>query len=220
MTFDSALFFLLAIFIFGITPGPGVFAILARALQHGYRDCIALINGMIASDCVYLLFAMQGLAVIAEQWGEAFAVIRLVGGLYLLYLAYKMWTSPIQTVSSKPSASYKRSRQRNDFLQGVLISGSNPKVILFYIAFLPTFMDLTSMGANDMLLAVLLTFIGLFSGLLMIALAADHARRLFTSTVAQRRINWGAGTIMGLAGAYLLQGALAAFTASPSETST
>ncbi|MCP4882135.1 MAG: LysE family transporter, partial [Gammaproteobacteria bacterium] len=88
MSFESALSFFVAIFIFGITPGPGIFAILARALLHGARSCIALSLGMIISDIMYLIAACLGLAAIANHWSDVFLVVRIAGALYLFYLGY------------------------------------------------------------------------------------------------------------------------------------
>ena len=72
MSVESALTFFLAIFIFGITPGPGVFALLARALTSGARACFFLALGMTISDILYLIFACLGLAAIATHWGESY----------------------------------------------------------------------------------------------------------------------------------------------------
>ena len=67
MSIESAVTFFFAIFIFGITPGPGVFAILAQALVSGARSCFFLALGMAMSDIIYLILACFGLAAIAES---------------------------------------------------------------------------------------------------------------------------------------------------------
>ncbi|MBR9885858.1 MAG: LysE family translocator, partial [Oceanospirillales bacterium] len=139
MSIESAISFLIAIFIFGITPGPGVFALIARALQRGSWSCVPLAVGMIVSDMIYLVLACLGLAALATHWGEVFTAIRLLGAAYLCYLGWKMWTAPV--VQASEDASAGRRDALHAFIQGFLISASNPKVILFYIAFLPTFMD-------------------------------------------------------------------------------
>ncbi len=202
MTPESALTFFLAIFIFGITPGPGVFAILARAMMDGSRACFMLSLGMAISDIIYLIAACLGLATIATHWGELFSVIRIVGAIYLFYLGWKMWTAPVD-VDTVPTKLDKKGHGLS-FLQGFLISASNPKVILFYIAFLPTFMDLSTLQGNDILLASGLTLIGLMLGLMLIAGFASRARRLLTSQKAIRRLNRSAGSLMVGAGAFLL----------------
>ena len=201
MSFESALTFLAAIFIFGITPGPGVFAILARALLHGARSCLALSLGMIISDIVYLIAACFGLAAIATHWGEVFMVVRIVGAMYLVYLGYLMWTAPVNL--DVDGNSDDQQSKRMGFLQGFLISASNPKVILFYIAFLPTFMDLTVLSAADIALASGLTFVGLLAGLMLIAIFASKARNWFKSERAMKGLNRSAGSLMIGAAGYL-----------------
>lgn len=201
MSFESALTFFVAIFVFAITPGPGVFALLARALTSGARDCIALALGMTISDILYLIFACLGLAAIASNWGELFTVIRWVGAAYLIYLGVGMWRAPVG--DGYTATLVKRSGAVASFMQGFLISASNPKVILFYIAFLPTFMDLTVLSVQDIALASVLTLVGLMLGLMLIATTAARARHFFRSPPAMRRLNRGAGSIMVGAGAFL-----------------
>ncbi|MGB0205546.1 MAG: LysE family translocator [Neptuniibacter sp.] len=202
MTFESALSFFVAIFIFGITPGPGVLAILARALAKGAGDCFMLALGMTISDICYLIAACFGLAVIAASWGDLFTVIRIVGAAYLIYLGWKMWNTPIDTemVQQKPN----KKMMAAGFIQGFMISASNPKVILFYIAFLPTFMDLTALNSYDIALASVLTLIALMLGLMMIAVFASKARTYLQSERSVKRMNQGAGSLMVGAGAFLL----------------
>ncbi|MCZ4303984.1 LysE family translocator [Zoogloeaceae bacterium G21618-S1] len=201
MSVESALTFFVAIFIFAITPGPGVFALLARALVSGARDCVALALGMTISDILYLIFACLGLAAIAKNWGELFTVIRFTGAAYLIYLGVGMWRAPIDDGFAPQVV--KRVSAVGSLVQGFLISASNPKVILFYIAFLPTFMDLTVLTVRDIALAAVLTLAALMLGLMLIATMASRARRYFRSATAMRRLNRGAGSIMVGAGAFL-----------------
>lgn len=202
MSFSAAATFLLAIIIFAITPGPGVFAILGRALMSGARSCVTLCLGMAISDIVYLLLACMGLATIAENFGDLFTIIRFAGAAYLFYLAWKMWHAPLNIhLDTKEKA---KGDAMMSFIQGFLISASNPKVILFYIAFLPSFIDLTSLTTDDIVLVSLLTLIGLMIGLMAIAISASTARRQLKSTKAMKRLNRTAGSIMAGAGAYLL----------------
>ncbi len=202
MSFESALTFFIAIFIFGITPGPGVFAILARAMTEGAASCFNLALGMSISDIIYLVLACFGLAAIAGHWGGLFLVIRFVGAAYLIYLGWIMWRQTV-TIDEEQEEKVQRSELMS-FVQGFLISASNPKVILFYIAFLPTFMDLGSLTAHDIALAAGLTLIALMLGLMLIALSASWARRYFRSERAMTGLNRIAGTIMASAGGYLL----------------
>lgn len=202
MTFESALSFFVAIFVFSITPGPGIFAIMACALTQGARSCVMLSVGMTISDILYLIAASLGLATLATHWGELFTAIRLLGAAYLIYLGWKMWTTR-PTTKDMTDQDQKPMTAGLDFLQGFMISASNPKVILFYIAFLPTFLDVTALDAYDVALASLLTFMALMLGLMLVAFAAARAAMLIKSEKGGLMINRVAGSIMIAAGAYL-----------------
>ncbi|MEH6577315.1 MAG: LysE family translocator [Amphritea sp.] len=201
MSIESALTFFIAIFIFGVTPGPGVFAVLAKAMVEGARRCFMLSLGMAISDIIYLVLACLGLATIAEHWGGLFTVIRWVGAAYLIYLGYKLFTTPVNTAAQSTTNIGKAASL--EFVQGFLISASNPKVILFYIAFLPTFMDLTVLTQRDIAIAAILTLLALMLGLTLIAIGAHWASAKLRSPAAVKRLNQSAGSIMMGAGVFL-----------------
>lgn len=205
MSLEAAVTFFLAIFVFGITPGPGVFAILARSMTQGPRACLSLALGMTMSDLVYLLLACFGLAAIAEHWEALFLAIRYIGSAYLIYLGYKMFRAVVSSESTLDEAELKAPTRAfgAGWLQGFLISASNPKVILFYISFLPTFIDLSVLSGRDLVLISVLSSLALMMGLMLIALMASRMARLFKTPRAQKRLNQGSGSIMIAAGAYL-----------------
>ncbi|WP_108125025.1 LysE family translocator [Saccharospirillum mangrovi] len=202
MSLHSAFTFFLALFLFSITPGPGVFAILARALTRGAKACVLLALGMVVSDLVYLMLATYGLAAIAENWAGLFTLIRYLGAAYLIYLGVKMFRA---TVSETDPLAVDQAAGGawSGFLQGFLISASNPKVILFYIAFLPTFVDLSALSSADLVLVCVLTALALSLGLMLIAVSAARAARVLKTPKAIRRLNRSAGGIMMAAGTYL-----------------
>lgn len=202
MTLEGAITFFIAIFIFGITPGPGIFALLARALTQGARPCLALAFGMTLSDAVYLVLATYSLAAIAVNYAEVFTVIRVLGAMYLLYLAWKMWTAPATSPGELDAGN--RTGPWASLFQGIVISASNPKVILFYIAFLPTFMNMSTLQGFDIILAAALTISALMLGLMMVAIGASRVRSLIRSSTAMRRVNRSAAGVMAGAGAWLL----------------
>ncbi|MCG9576533.1 LysE family translocator [Vibrio tubiashii] len=204
MSFESAVTFFIAMLIFSVTPGPGVFAIVARAMVSGARNCIALSAGMVVSDVIYFLLACFGLAAIAENWATLFVAIRYVGAAYLIYLGYKMIKAlPQASEALEQGAEINKQSSLSGFVQGFLISASNPKVILFYISFLPTFMDLTSLSSQDITLAVVLTMVALMTGLMSVAIGAGRLTKVIKTPKAQQKLNRGAGGIMIAAGTYL-----------------
>ena len=131
MSPDSSLAYLLAVIFFACTPGPGVFAIIARALILGWRESLLLITGIIVSDIIYLLFACYGLAFIADHFYYHFIALRYLGVAYLVYLGWRLW---FVTVDPVAMANSNHRTYDKGLLQGLLISASNPKVMLFFIA--------------------------------------------------------------------------------------
>jgi len=199
MTFENACSFFIAIVIFGVTPGPGTFAILARALLRGTAACFFLALGMALSDILYLVLACYGLAALAGHFGAAFTAVRLTGALYLFYLGLKLWRSARQALP----ADAVQERAGASFAQGFLISASNPKVILFYIAFLPTFVDMAALSGRDIALAAALTLVGLLLALMLVATGAATARRLLDSPHGQKLLCRTSGSVMIVAGVFL-----------------
>ena len=202
MSIEAAITFALAIFIFAITPGPGTFALLARALSLGAGACFPMAFGMAISDIVYLILATFGLSAIAENYAGLFTVIRFIGAAYLLYLGWKMWTADVDTHLENTES--KTKSWLSGFIQGFLISASNPKVILFYIAFLPTFIDLSTLTHQDVILVSFITLFALTSGLMLVSVAASSVRQYLKTPKAVKHLNQTAGSIMIGAGLFLV----------------
>lgn len=201
MTIESSISFFILIVVFAITPGPGVFALLARSLSNGYKSCISLAVGMTLGDISYLVASSLGLGIIASNWSEFFIIMRFAGGGYLLYLAYNMWISPISSVNT---TDFSKSHHLSGFIQGASISFSNPKVILFYIAFLPTFIDITTLQTLDIVVISILTFFALILGLVAVAFFADKLSGYLNSQSGQQKLMRFASLLMAFAGGYLL----------------
>lgn len=143
MTLTVLLVFAGALFIAAGTPGPSVAALVARVISKGARDVLPFLFGMWAGDAIWLTCAIAGLSAIAETFYHAFVVIKWLGILYLLYLAWKMWFArPDVEEEELPQA---RSRSRM-FLTGLAIALGNPKIMMFYIALLPSIIDIRAVS--------------------------------------------------------------------------
>ena len=81
-------------------PGPGIVAIVARALGSGFRATIPAAIGTAVGDLVWVTLSALGMAFVAHAMGQFFLIVKLAGAAYLLYLGYKYWTAPI----AEPSA--------------------------------------------------------------------------------------------------------------------
>ena len=188
MSFESAIIFFISLFIFAIIPGPGTCAILARALTSGATACFPLALGATISNIIYMIISTLGLGTIAENWSGLFTFIRLIGAAYLLYLSWKIWTAEINTnleYNNKASTGSWLS----GFTQGFLLAASSPKVILFFIAFLPTLIDLSVLNQLDIILTSILTLFALISGFMLVAYSAASARKKIQSEYGIRYLN-------------------------------
>ena len=199
MDLAGLLVFATALFIAAASPGPGIAAIVARVLGRGTQGALAFSAGVAIGDVVWLTFAIVGLAAIAQAFHGVFLVIKYAGAAYLLYLGYRLWTAPVKATEVEARTSGEHPAKL--FLAGLAVTMGNPKVMIFYLALLPTLIDLariTVLGYAE-LVAVTLTVLGVvFAG--YIGLAA-RARRLFTSPRAIRWINRTTGTVMAGAAA-------------------
>jgi threonine/homoserine/homoserine lactone efflux protein len=186
--------FAAALFVAAASPGPGIAAIVARVLGRGARGAIAFSAGVAMGDVVWLSFAIGGLAVLAQTFQQVFVAIKWAGVAYLLYLAWRMWTAPV--VAREPSDTLRPERPLALFAAGLAVTMGNPKVMVFYVALLPTIVDLTRVDALGWaeLAAVTLGVLTVVFGA-WITLAA-RARRLFASPRALRRMHRGSAAAM------------------------
>jgi threonine/homoserine/homoserine lactone efflux protein len=153
-----------------------------------------VIIGIIIGDILFLMLAIFGLTAVARVLGEFFFVVRLVGGAYLIWLGYKMWTTQPLTFTANHGVHQRNGWQR--LLGGLFITLGNPKVILFYIGFLPTFIDLNHLRPVDILIVASIVTLVLAGVMGCYTFMAGRARRIFTSQRAARNLNRTAGTVM------------------------
>ena len=182
-----------AVFVLGVTPGPGVAAGVGRALVFGLGSALAFTFGMLVGDALLLLLAIFGLAAIAETMGELFTLVKIGGGLYLVWLGIKLWRLEPTPVGAEPQTGTGFWRTG---LSGFALTLGNPKAIVFYAALLPTVIDVTRLDASDVALTVAVVTVILFLVMLGYCALAARARRLFQSRRSMRRLNRGAGTLM------------------------
>ncbi|MGH1485173.1 MAG: LysE family translocator [Cellvibrionaceae bacterium] len=158
----QALFLLAgALFVLAITPGPGVMLIVARTMTAGLKHGLVAVAGIVTADLIFLLLVVYGLQVIAESVGFLFTTIKYIGGLYLIWLGISLWRSKPKSLSI-PSAPSKRVSYKASWISGLIITLSNPKAILFYMSFLPAFVDIPSLTTADIILVsfIVCTVIG------------------------------------------------------------
>mgnify|MGYP001817822060 CR=1 FL=1 len=200
MTLLSVAAFAGAMFLLAIAPGPGVFATVARALASGFAHASVVVLGIVIGDLVFLLLAIYGLATVAGFLGGLFVLVKLGGAGYLIWLGIKMWRS--QTVAMTTEAIEENSWSAN-LISGLVITLGNPKVILFYLGFLPAFVDLATLKTADVAIIACIVSLVLGATMLGYAYAASRARQLFQSQRAKTILNRTSGGVMIATGAVL-----------------
>lgn len=184
--------------LFVASPGPGVMGCVAVAMRQNLKNSIAFIAGMIMGDIVYVIFAVFGLTALAQNFGTVFQAIRVAGGFYLLYLAFKLWRSKPLLEEAKPD-----SGKRSKFFAGLFITISNPKVIIFYCGFLPNFMDLTVLGTKDVFIVCMLVAL-----VISIVMGTYSYLAAKTGNVLSRRsgrlLNRSAGVALATTGTFMI----------------
>jgi threonine/homoserine/homoserine lactone efflux protein len=175
-------------------PGPGVTALVARALGSGFRSSLFMALGLMVGDLTYLTAVVLGLAFVAQTFGMVFLVIKWLGVAYLAWLAYAFWTSGItpETIEAKKG----KGGLLSSFIAGLTVTLGNPKTMIFYLALTPTLVDLHALTAADYGILVACTI-----GVLMIVLIpylalAAKARWLLKTPRALKALNRTAATFM------------------------
>lgn len=179
------------------SPGPSIAALVARVITRGYKDVLPFLAAMWIGEAIWLAAAVWGLASLAETFHTGFVVLKWLGIAYLLFLAWKMWVAePEMEASDLP----ERGSPTKMFAAGMAITLGNPKIMVFYLALLPTIVDLqtlTLVGWAELTATMLLVLILIDT--IWIGLAS-RARRLLTSPTAMRVANrCSAGMMAGAA---------------------
>jgi threonine/homoserine/homoserine lactone efflux protein len=193
MSAQSAMALAVICFISMAIPGPGLLGLLGHTLSKGLRRSVGFIVGMVCGDLAFLILVIGGLSMIASRFELAFTVIRLCAAGYLIYLGFRAWRA---APTELDEADISTNDSLRGFVSGLLITLSNPKVIIFYVGILPSFIDLGALAPLDAVLAIAIVLGVLVFVLVSVALAAARARALLKSERALKLMNRGAGSVM------------------------
>jgi threonine/homoserine/homoserine lactone efflux protein len=200
MTLGNLLVFALALTVAAGSPGPSIAALIARVLTNGLRDVLPFLAAMWLGEALWLGCAVAGLAVVTRTLGVVFVAIKFIGVAYLLYLAWKMWFAPTQVSKGEMPSGQSPWRM---FGAGLTITLGNPKIMVFYLALLPTIVDLDRVGTAAWIELTAVTLVVLMAVDFAWALLAVRARRLLTSRKAVKIANRTSATMMAGAAAVI-----------------
>lgn len=200
---DVLLIFATASLLLAIAPGPDNIFVLTQSAMHGPRAGVLITLGLCTGLFVHIAAVAFGVAALLQASAAAFTTLKLLGAAWLLYLAWQAFRAE-QT--SLPADRTDLRGGRTLYLRGIIMNVSNPKVAIFFLAFLPQFVDpkrgpvfaqVVLLGLVFML-AALLVFCG-------IAWATGHVRSWWTrSRRVQTMINRLAGSVFILLAAHLV----------------
>lgn len=193
--------YIVALTIACVIPGPGVTASVGTALGAGFWRGLIFVTGIVIGDLCYLTFAVLGLTAIAATFSGIFTFVKFAGAAYLLYLAWTFWHGAVDP------ASVKAKGEKNGvatLLGGLSLTLGNPKTIIFYMALLPTVVDLQSVTLDRYLLLAALTIAVLYTVCIPYIGLASRARTFLSNPRALGWLGRGAASAMASAALFVV----------------
>ena len=185
-----------------VIPGPTILTVISYSMAHGRRANVPLVAAVALGDSTALAVSLLGLGALLATSAFWFTAVKWVGGLYLLFLGIKLLRAGISKAEfAAPAAPGSRWRL---FVNTYLVTALNPKGFVFFVAFLPQFID-PNAGATMQLWVLGATFVAMaIVNATLYAVCASSARRLLSSPKAQLRFNLAGGSLMSVASVWAI----------------
>ncbi len=201
---ESLIPFIVASALLAIAPGPDNVFVLTQSTLYGKRSGILITLGLCTGLIFHTCLVVLGIATLLQTFSWAYVVLKVLGASYLLYLAWHILKSPLPTLAADETALSDKAL----YLRGIIMNISNPKVSIFFLAFLPQFADasLGPVAPQIFLLGAVFCLLSLliFSGIAMIAAGIGHWLR--QKPTLQLYLNWLTALIFVLLALRLLLG--------------
>lgn len=201
MSIETWLAFAAASCIMLAIPGPTILLVISYALGHGRKTALATVTGVTLGDFTAMTASLMGLGAILATSAALFTILKMVGAAYLVFLGIKLWRAPIVTGPMGDNDNLPQEKPLKIMLHAYVVTALNPKSIIFFIAFVPQFLDMSKPFVEQTLIleATFLTLAALNS--LIYVLVADMARGFIRKASVQRAVNRTGGTLLIAAGA-------------------
>lgn len=203
ISIDQIVLFSLASLVLIFTPGPDIIYVLTRGVAQGRSAALAAALGFSLGNIGHTLLAVCGLSAILVSSAVAFTAVKIAGGLYLIYIGWKLWTAD-PSITLGGAGEHKAARVI--FRQSVLANMLNPKVAIFFLAFFPQFVRPAQGNPAMQMLILGLTFVVLtMLGFGLVALGAGALNsRLAARPSLSAWLHKGAGAVLVLLGLRLV----------------
>jgi threonine/homoserine/homoserine lactone efflux protein len=186
--------FAIALLLNAGTPGPSVAALVSRVITNGWRDVAPFVSAMWIGEVLWLTVSMAGLTTLAETFHLGFVILKWLGVAYLAYLAIRMWRAPAE---AKADALPKRQGALSMFAAGMALTIGNPKIMVFYLAVLPSLIHIGTFDLGVWLPFATTTLLVLMAIDISWIAFANYARKLLRTPRAMRIANRIGATAMG-----------------------
>jgi len=198
MSLDLWLSFTIATIALVALPGPTVMIVVSFALGRGRKTAWATVPGVVLGDFVAMTVSLLGAGAVLAASATLFTILKLVGAAYLFWLGFQLWRSPAGIPEAKASKDTNESRKM--FLKTFTITALNPKGIIFFVAFVPQFVDLAEpVFIQFAILEVTFVSLAAFNALLW-ALLANKLRNRIKSPKTQSIVSRISGSCLMAAG--------------------
>jgi len=199
------LIFLSAAFLLAIAPGPGMLYVLARSLAGGRREGLLSALGTFFGGMVHVFAAGAGISIILAKSATAFATVKYLGAAYLCFLGVRMI---LEARNDAPVSFAGLQRERNPLWQGVMTEVLNPKTALFFLSFIPQFVNRGSghVLLQFILLGTLSVTLNTTADIIVTLLAGPLGQRIRGSERFRRRQRTLTGAVMIGLGTYMALG--------------
>jgi threonine/homoserine/homoserine lactone efflux protein len=198
MTLEPWLAFVAATCLMLLIPGPTVTLVVGYALAQGRAKAVAMACGVALADFTAMTLSLAGLGAILAASATLFTVVKLAGGAYLVWLGWKLWHAP---VAAQEIATGQDTPPWRMFVHAYAVTALNPKSIVFFVAFVPQFIDKTAPYMPQVVILIA-TFVTMaFCNVMFYALVASRARVALGRPHILRWINRAGGGILMTAGA-------------------
>lgn len=197
--------FLAAAFALAVTPGPGMFYVVGRTWAAGRGDGFASSLGTMLGGFVHVAACVIGVSALVMASATAFSVLKIVGGVYLIYLGIQTFRAASREEMAMPDDGGRAGWARA-FRQGVVVEATNPKTAAFFLAFIPQFIVVANghVALQFLVLGVISVLLNTGADLVAVMGAARLHRRLQSRPGLFRRLRQGSGLLMASLGVGLL----------------
>ncbi len=202
MSAEIWLAFVIASAVLLVIPGPTILTVVSYSVAQGSRANLPLVAAVALGDSTALVMSLLGLGTLLAASAFWFTLVKWAGGLYLLYLGFRLLRSGRDAIEAYPSAAIT-SRWRL-FANTYLVTALNPKGIVFFVAFLPQFVRPGADAVHQLwILAITFVVMATINATLYAVFAAS-ARRVLASHAAQRGFRLVGGSLLSCAGIWAL----------------